>query len=436
MPRRWVSHFLGLSAWLLLALLLGAVFGRLSWWLVGALTIWLGVTLRRLYQLDQALDGRRPLTILATSGLWAELLARIDRYKDKARYRKKKYHRLLREVRESTGALHDAGVILNRQNEIQWFNPAAIRLLGLEVSRDKGQRIDNLVRHPDFVAYLRGNHDDVIFLPSPKDPSSRLSVQVIPYSRHQRLAIFRDVTHEYRLEQMRRDFVANASHELRSPLTVFGGYLDAMLEDNSIPSGWHTPLEEMQRQTDRMTRIVHDLLALSRLESTDGDAPRSLVDVPGMLKTISRELAEAPQSPRVNLDLDEDTALLGDEDQLHSVFHNLLNNAVRFTLEDGSIEVSWKRHSTGADFIVRDTGIGIPNDLLPRVTERFFRVDPGRSLVSGGTGLGLAIVKHALQKHGATLSIESQLGSGSVFTCHFPAERVAARGGVRQVAVQ
>jgi len=436
MPRRWVSHLIYLGVWLLLASVLGAAFGRPSWWLVGALAIWLGVTLRRLYALDRTLDGHRSLAIIATSGLWAELLARVQRYKDKARYRKKKYHRLLREVRESTGALHDAGVILNQQNEIQWFNAAANRLLGLEASRDNGQRIDNLVRHPAFAAYLRGDSDNVIFVPSPKDPSSRLSVQVIPYSRHQRLAIFRDVTQEYRLERTRRDFVANASHELRSPLTVFGGYLDAMLGDDGIATAWRGPLAEMRRQTDRMARIVEDLLELSRLESSDSHASRNLVDVAAMLKAIGAELSEAPQHPSLSFDLDENTALLGDETLLHSIFQNLINNAVRFTPEGGSVEVAWKKSSAGVDLAVRDTGIGIPDDLIPRVTERFFRVDPGRSRAAGGTGLGLAIVKHALQKHGATLSITSQLGKGSEFTCHFPVERVAARGGMRQVAVQ
>ncbi len=418
------------------ALLIGMSFGQPGWWLAGALAVWLGVVLHRLYDLDRALDGKKARSIVATSGLWAELLARVQRYKDKASARKKKYHRLLREVRESTGALSDAGIILNSDNEVQWFNPAATRLLGLESARDIGQRIDNLVRHPDFVDYLSGSDDGVIFLPAPNDPAGRLSVQIIPYSRKQRLAIFRDVTHEYRLERTRRDFVANASHELRSPLTVFGGYLDAMLDDESISDAWDVPLAEMQRQVDRMARIIRDLLELSRLESMDGQAVRDFVDVPRMLKGISEEFRQSPRELAINIEVDDNLALLGDETQLHSVFYNLISNAVRFTPDAGQIDISWEPIPDGVRFSVRDTGIGISEELIPRITERFFRIDPGRSLASAGTGLGLAIVKHALQRHGAALTIASQLEHGSTFSCQFPEDRVITRGGVRRAAAQ
>jgi two-component system phosphate regulon sensor histidine kinase PhoR len=434
--KRWVRQLLGLSGWLLAALALGAWFGAVSWWLAAALAIWLGIVLCRLYDLDRALDDRKPLFITSDRGMWAELLARVERVKDKARYRKKKYHQLLREVYKSTGALRDAGIILNVQHEIQWFNAAANRLLGLESSRDVGQRIDNLIRNPEFVAYLDAAKDDVITIPSPKDTAGRLAVQIIPYSRNQRLAIFRDITHEFRLERTRRDFVANASHELRSPLTVIGGYLDAMLDDGSIPSVWHTPLAEMQRQVDRMTRIVRDLLELSRLESMEGHAGHEFVEVGAMLRAIHKEFAESGAGPKPALSLETDAALLGDESQLHSVFFNLINNAVRFTPDDGKVDIAWKATKGGVCFEVKDTGIGIPEELIPRVTERFFRVEPGRSRASGGTGLGLAIVKHALQRHGAKLEIESELAKGSVFRCHFPPDRIATRGGVRQAAVQ
>jgi two-component system phosphate regulon sensor histidine kinase PhoR len=434
-PRRWVSHLANLGIWLLAALLLGVWFGRPSWWLAGAAGLWLAMTLHKLYDLDRVLDGNRPRSIMETTGLWAELLSRVERYKHKASDRKKKYHRLLREVRESTSALNDAGIILNRRNEIQWFNSAATRLLGLEASRDTGQRIDNLIRHPAFIAYLSANDDREILIPSPRETTGRLAVQVIPYSRQQRLAIFRDVTREFRLERTRRDFVANASHELRSPLTVLSGYLDTMVEDDTIPAGWRNPLDEMQRQAARMTSIIRDLLELSRLESTEAEAPRNLVDVGAALRAMQAEFSESAAHLSVTIEADDSLALLGDETQLHSVFYNLINNAVRFTPERGHIDVYWKRVPGGALFSVKDTGIGIPDEFIPRVTERFFRVDPGRSRASGGTGLGLAIVKHVLQKHGARLSIDSEVGRGSVFSCQFPEDRVATRGGLRQAAV-
>ena len=248
------------------------------------------------------------------------------------------------------------------------------------------------------------------------------------------MAIFRDVTHEFRLERTRRDFVANASHELRSPLTVFGGYLETMGEDESLRMDWGGPIEEMQRQAKRMTRIIRDLIELSRLESMDGSAGQEFVDVVGMLRSIRKELA-AESIATLSLDLDESIALLGDETQLQSVFYNLISNAVRFTPQTGRVDISWKRAPGGARFEVRDTGIGIPEEMISRVTERFFRVDPGRSRASGGTGLGLAIVKHALQKHGAELTIESQLEQGSTFGCEFPDHRVVSRAGARQAVM-
>ncbi len=289
MPRRWISHLVLLSIWLVGALLLGIWFGSASAWLAGALFVWLVATLRFLYDLDQVLDGKPARAITATTGLWAELLARVERHTRKAAERKKKYHRLLREVRTSTGALRDAGVILNRDNEIQWFNAASKQLLGFDARRDLGQRIDNLLRHPDFVNHLEVGSGEIT-IPKPGEGGGRLAVQVIPYSRNQRLAIFRDVTREHRLEQTRRDFVANASHELRSPLTVLSGYLEAMVGETDVPATWRKPLEEMQQQSARMTSVIRDLLELSSLESTTREASREFVDVASLLSSLSMSL--------------------------------------------------------------------------------------------------------------------------------------------------
>ncbi len=427
MPKRWTSQLLSLAAWLVAAGTAGWWFGQVAWWLVGGLALWLGATLYRLYDLDKALHGEPVFPTLATTGLWAELLGRVERYRQKSSERKKKYHRLLREVRESTGALRDAGIILNDRHEIQWFNPAAGRLLGLKLKRDQQQRIEECLRDPDFVAFLDSDDDREIQISSPRDSDEQLAVQILPYGRQQRLLILRDVTREFRLERMRRDFVANASHELRSPLTVLSGYLDMMVEDPAIAPAWRGPLDEMQRQSSRMANIIRDLLELSRLEATDSEANRKVVDVGAVLRTIHTEFTEETAHLSLTFAIDEDVALLGDETQLHSVFFNLINNAVSFTPEGGEISIKWARAPRGAVFSVRDTGIGIPRELVSRVTERFFRVDPGRSRAAGGTGLGLAIVKHVLQKHGATLRVESELGQGSTFTCEFPEERVTTQ---------
>jgi two-component system phosphate regulon sensor histidine kinase PhoR len=426
LPSRWASQIAALGALLGSALLLGWWFGGAGWWLAGAALLYVAFTLRHLYWLDRALDGHRRVPLFETRGLWAEVFARVEKLRTKARNRKKKYHRLLREVRESTGALADGGIILNADNEIMWFNRAASNLLGLEQATDIGHRIDNLLRHPDFVAYLKAPTGDGITVPSPRHETGWLHVQIIPYGTDQRLAIVRDVTNEKNVERTRRDFVANASHELRSPLTVISGYLEALGEAGDAPEAWRGPVAEMQRQAERMTRILRDLIELTRLESADASADRAFVDVVGMLKPIVQEF-KGKAGPTVELDLKTDAALLGKESELHSIFYNLVNNAVRFTPPAGSVRVVWRADGDSAVFEVVDTGIGIPEEQIPRVTERFYRVDPGRSRASGGTGLGLAIVKHALQRHEGVLTITSREGEGSVFSCRFPKDRVVFR---------
>jgi two-component system phosphate regulon sensor histidine kinase PhoR len=429
LPKRWISQIVLLSVWLAAALLLGLVFGRPGWWMTGALALYLAHTLRYVYLLDRALEGGKSVPMLETRGLWAEVFGRVARLKGKARNRKKKYHRLLREVRESTGALSDGGIILNGAHEILWFNPAATRLLGLDPARDIGNRIDNLLRHPDFVSYLGAPTGEGVVVPSPEQDGGWLAVQLIPYGQDQHLAIVRDVTREHMLETTRRDFVANASHELRSPLTVVSGYLDSLAEGDDVPAAWSKPIGEMQRQVSRMTQILRDLIELTRLEAADSRAPHGFVDVCAMLKGIAKDFPPSDERPRLTLRLETDAALLGSESELHSIFFNLINNAVRFTPATGSVDVSWRLDGDGALFEVADTGIGIPEEQIPRITERFYRVDPGRSRATGGTGLGLAIVKHALQRHAATLSIRSREGEGSTFSCHFPPARVAMRSG-------
>ena len=434
LPSRWVSQFAILAGWLAAAVLVGWWAGGMGWWVAGALALYLVNVGRNVLLLDRLLDGRGQPPLNETRGPWAETFARIGRLRAKARNRKKKYHRLLREVRESTGALRDGGIILNADHEIVWFNPAASRLLGLDPAVDIGNRLDNLLRHPDFVAYLAAPTGEGITVPSPTDESGWLTVQIIPYGRNQQLAIVRDITPEVKLERTRRDFVANASHELRSPLTVIAGYLDTFAEDEELPESWQAPFDEMRRQAERMTRILSDLLELTRLESSGGKAEPAFVDVAGMLKLITQEF-QGPGKPAVTLHIETDAAMLGSESELHSIFYNLINNAVRFTPPTGKVDVTWRADEEGAAFEVADTGIGIPEEQIPRITERFYRVDPGRSRASGGTGLGLAIVKHALQRHDGTLSIRSRELEGSTFTCRFPAARLVFRSGATRAVL-
>jgi two-component system, OmpR family, phosphate regulon sensor histidine kinase PhoR len=232
---------------------------------------------------------------------------------------------------------------------------------------------------------------------------------------------------------MRKDFVANASHELRSPLTVITGYVDTLADDPGVDPLWRGPLEEMRRQTERMRAVVDGLIELSRLESTSGEAGQDLIDVAGMLSLIRREVLALERRPaEVTLELASDAKLLGSEAEVHSIFQNLISNAVKYTPPEGRVDIRWWVDGDGAHFSVADTGVGIAPEHIPRLTERFYRVDPSRARTTGGSGLGLAIVKHALQRHGATLTIDSEEGVGSTFTCHFPQRRVVARA---QVAV-
>ena len=427
LPKRWISHLSGLALWLAFAVLVGLWFGSPGWLLVGALLVYVAYMLGNLYLLDRIIYGAGRLPQFVTRGLWAELVARAGGIKARSRNRKKRFHRLLREVRESTSAIQDAGIILNDDREIVWFNPAATNLLGLDPARDIGNRIDNLLRHPDFVAYVAEPLDSSITIPSPHDPNGCLQVQLLPSGQNQQLVIIRDISREVHLERTRRDFVANASHELRSPLTVISGYLDTLAEDNELPAAWHEPIHEMLRQSDRMTRILTDLIELTRLETAESEAGFGFIDVSEMLGDIVREHQGRKNWPSISLHLETDAALLGSESEIHSVFHNLISNAARFTPKDGQVAVYWRADGGSVVFDVIDTGIGVPADLVPRLTERFFRVDSGRSRATGGTGLGLAIVKHALQRHGAEFDIESEEGKGSRFSCRFSDQRVALR---------
>ena len=427
------QHLAKTAVVLLIAAAIGFVFDRTAWFLAIALAVMLAMHVRNLVRFERWLRRRATEPPPNMSGLWGEVLAITSRI-----YRRKVFHKrrvlmLLREFRRMTSAMPDGAVLLGENREILWFNRTAGRWLDLRRKLDFGLRIDNLVRHPDFVAYLEKRGAAApprVYLPPPNDRWLVFHL-VTSSTTGQQLLIVRDVTSEARLESMRKDFVANASHELRSPLTVISGYLDTLADDPALDPAWQVPVQEMRRQSDRMRRIVQDLLDLSKLEARTGDAEQSPVDVGGMLALMRKDVLGRPECPAtVNLALDSDSLLLGSESELHSVFANLISNAVKYTPADGRIDIRWWTDDKGGHVEVRDTGIGIPVEHLPRLTERFYRVDAGRSRKLGGSGLGLAIVKHALQRHGGRLEIQSQEGKGSVFTCHFPAARVQQRAAM------
>lgn len=403
----------------------GLIFGRLDLWLVAVLGGYLLIQLSSLYQLHRWLRHRKEEDPPDLGGVWGDVVALVGRAYKRKNFHKRRIQQLLREFRRLTAAMPDGVVLLSQDFEIIWFNRTAAQLLGLKRKADFGMRIENLVRQPEFARYLRTapQATPVVISYGPAD-DRYLALQVIP-AGDQLLMLARDITRESRLEAMRKDFVANASHELRSPLTVINGYLDQLADDPGLEPVWRAPIEEMRRQAERMRLIVEDLLELSKLEASGKEAPLDPVDIGGMLALLRKEVLGREFRPReVTLKLDSPARLLGSEAELHSIASNLITNAVKYTPEDGSVAIRWWVDAQGGHLSVTDTGIGIPEEHLPRLTERFYRVDRGRSRKSGGSGLGLSIVKHALQRHGGRLTIDSIEGRGSVFTCHFPPKRV------------
>ena len=285
------------------------------------------------------------------------------------------------------------------------------------------------MRRPEFVNYVRsGDYRNAVLVQASGVSEQYLHFQIVPYGAGQLLLLVRDVTRQVQLDAMRKDFVANASHELRSPLTVISGYLETLAQDEAIDPAIRTPIQEMRRQALRMTALVKDLLELSRLEASDETPRGDLIDITALLPRLRSDLmARNVLAAEVRVQIDTSDGLLGEELQIHSAFANLLENAAKYTSSDGLITMRWWRDEQGGYFSVADTGIGIAPEHIPRLAERFYRVDAGRSRAKGGSGLGLSIVKHVLQRHDGSLRIESEEGRGSIFTCQFPRDRLQAR---------
>jgi two-component system phosphate regulon sensor histidine kinase PhoR len=413
-------------------LLLGA--GALVGWFYGNPAIGLLIAalaalawqLRQLIRFDAALRSRSFGSLKYGDSIWSQMYSQFAYQRQRAREYRKNYRRLLKEVRKSTNAMPDGGIVLNPDFEIVLCNKAAQRLAGFRRKADRGQRVDNILRDPAFGAYLKsGDFSDGIEIRSPIAEDSWLLCRIVPYGADQMLLLIQDITERRRLSAMRREFVANASHELRSPLTVVSGYLDTLVQDPEVPVGWRKPIEQMQLQTNRMNNIVAELLELSRLEGAGAAPTDEIVDVCGLLTAAKKSIQGSDEMASVEVDCGSRAQLTGSTAEIESVIVNLLANAIRHTPSEGSIILSWHVDADAAWLAVSDTGIGINAEHIPRLTERFFRVDPGRSREEGGVGLGLSIVKHILERHDAELRIESTPGEGSRFSCRFPLSRIA-----------
>ncbi len=355
-------------------------------------------------------------------GIWGEIFYQLYRRQQRHRKRKRRLSIILKRFKRSTAAMPDAAVVLNKKFEIEWFNKAAKKLLGLKAPQDRNKLITNLIRNPAFTTYLKTIDADEkgMKLVAPNKPDIMLNICVIPYAGNQYLLIANDISQLHRLEQSRRDFIANISHELRTPLTVIQGFIETMRDNEDIAmKQWQRPLLLMDQQSARMRNIIDDLLFLSRLEFENVQTNYKPIKVAEIITSIYEEAQLLTKEHNLTLEIDENLTLNGHVKELRSAFSNLVFNAIRYTPAGGDIKIRWYQDADGKHFAVNDTGEGIAPEHLPRITERFYRIDVGRSRDKGGTGLGLAIVKHVINHHNGKLRIASIVGQGSVFYCDF-----------------
>lgn len=406
-----IWYFFGLVAGLIAALL--------------GVCVFLFVQLNYLYQLSNWLENPASVRLPDGWGAWTGVFSRLYKLRREDEKHQTELTEWLARFRQAMSLLPDGVVIMDDVLFLEWCNPTAEQHLGLQLERDKGMRVTNLVRSPAFIDYvILGRYEQPLTL-SLRD--RKLIVQIIPFENRRQILVTHDATEAQRIEMMRRDFIANASHELRTPLTVINGFLEiASMQpdlDNETRMG-HVKL--MSEQGQRMQNLVDDMLTLTRLESIEYPLRPERVEIRALLEQIHAE-AEALSGGRHKITLACDGPdIKGGVEELRSAFGNLVSNAVRYTPAEGNIDIVWCLHDGAPRFAVRDTGIGIRQEHISRLTERFYRVDKSRSRQTQGTGLGLAIVKHVLLRHDASLAIESEPGKGSTFIVQFPKKAICA----------
>ncbi|WP_420474134.1 phosphate regulon sensor histidine kinase PhoR [Noviherbaspirillum sp. ST9] len=391
---------------------------------IAGLLILLIVQLHYLFQLSQWLEDPNSAKLPDGWGAWTDIFSRLYRMRRGDEKNQAELTEWLTRFRQAMSLLPDGVVIMDDVLFLEWCNPAAEKHLGLQLDRDKGMRVTNLVRTPEFMDYIiLGRYDEPLTIGF-KD--RKLVVQIIPFENRRQILVTHDITDAERIDMMRRDFIANASHELRTPLTVINGFLEiATSQPNLDPQTRMSHLKLMSEQGQRMQNLVEDMLTLTRLESVDYPLRPEKVNIRMLLEQIEQE-AVALSAGRHTISLQlGGPDLKGGTEELRSAFGNLVTNAIRYTPQGGKIDISWEDKDSGPQFVVRDNGIGIRPEHIARLTERFYRVDKGRSRETQGTGLGLAIVKHVLLRHDATLVIESEPEQGSTFIVKFSRKLVA-----------
>ncbi|MGB5198533.1 MAG: phosphate regulon sensor histidine kinase PhoR [Sedimenticolaceae bacterium] len=361
-------------------------------------------------------------------GVWRDAFDRVRWMQRREQKRKRRQRRFFARFRKMVAAMPDGVIILGSSGEVSWVNPQARLYFGLGDGALEGRRLVDLVDEPLLLDYLEaGDFERVLELEAPGDPAVMLSISVSRFKkgRQRFLLVARDITRQHYLHQSQRDFSLNVSHELRTPLTVVRGYLETLCDSESPESPRRKPLLRMLQQAERMQDVIQDLLMLSRLESRSEAVGRKPVVVADLLDEVAHEAERLAKESKHVLAFAGDPTLLflGDESLLRCAFSNLIFNAIRHTPMRTRVDVTWGSDGDYAFLEVRDNGTGIPTRHLPRLTERFYRVDAGRSRDAGGTGLGLAIVSQILDTHDASLLIRSEEGRGARFSCRFPRQR-------------
>jgi two-component system phosphate regulon sensor histidine kinase PhoR len=417
-----------LAAIVVVALAVGAVLGTRAGLLLALIAIGLFFA-RHLYYLSTLgawLEQPSLETIPEGRGSWMEVFNRLHKARRASEVNARRLEESEARFRRTISALPEGIVLVDAALQIEWCNPVAEQHLSIRLQADQGARITNLVRDPAFVAYVTSaSFDEPLLFRPLADPARALSIRLIDFEAARSIIMTRDVTEAERLDAMRRDFVANVSHELRTPLTVVNGFLETLLDA-------HPPLDEMRQrhlqlmheQATRMSRLVDDLLMLSRLEAEETPLAEDDVDAPNLMIELEAEARALSGGRHEIVCIAEAMHVRGSRDELRSAFGNLVSNAIRYTPSGGRIALAWRAQDDGALFEVKDSGIGIAPEHLPRLTERFYRVDRSRSRETGGTGLGLAIVKHVLMRHQGRLLVESEVGRGSTFRAWLPATRL------------
>jgi two-component system, OmpR family, phosphate regulon sensor histidine kinase PhoR len=435
---RFETYFILASAGAAAVLAWAGPDGALLWPLV--LTPYVGRNLYYLFRLAVLIRRKHRLAPPFPRGLWGEILRAIAQYQQRGRKRRKRQVRFIRRFREATVSVPDGLVVLDKRKRVEWANPAAAVLMDIHWPRDDGRLLTEILGQPQLNEFIdAGEYHRPIEIAPEHNRAVMLSLRITPFGerKRQRLVVARDITKIYHLNMIRRDFVANASHELRTPLTVIAGFLESLAESPLTPQHHRRPMELMRNQSERMRSIIDDLLTLSRLEMDDRSAEVAPVDVPAELRLVIHE-AQALSDGRHEFaaDVDAELLLIGNQLELRSAFSNLVYNAVKHTPPGSRVQVAWRDDGSGPLFSVHDNGDGIESEHIPRLTERFYRVDKARSRASGGTGLGLAIVHHVLNRHDARLIVASEVGKGSSFACRFPLASGLRRQQVKSVGLE